>query len=129
MLTGKTVSNPAPGVRSLALALIILGGAGVACSPAPSGTAPDLTAGVADSAARTRAAEWLRTARFEDADPVIDCRPDCREQEHGFAYARANHVERPGDCDLTRVQNHASEDFIEGCRAYGQYLEAAGRGK
>jgi len=81
----------------------------------------------ADPSARARAADWLRTARFEDADPVIECQPDCREQERGFDYARAGRIEQPGDCDLARVRSLASEDFIEGCRAYGQYLEAAGR--
>ena len=88
------------------------------------GREPDDAAG---SAARAHAAAWLRTARFEDADPAIDCRPDCREQERGFDYARANKVERPGDCDLERVRAGANEDFTEGCRAYGQYLEAAER--
>jgi hypothetical protein len=78
--------------------------------------------------ARERAAAWLRTARFEDADRTIDCQPDCREQEHGFDYARLHRVEEPGDCELLRGRLRASEDFIEGCRAYGQYLEAAGRG-
>lgn len=76
---------------------------------------------------RERAAAWLKTARFVDADRAIDCQPDCREQQRGFDYARARHVEQPGDCDLARAQQHASEDFIEGCRAYGQFLEAAER--
>jgi len=81
------------------------------------------------SAARAQAAAWLATARFEDADRTIECEPDCREQERGFDYARKGRIEQPGDCDLARAQAHASEDFIEGCRAYGQYLEAAGRGR
>jgi hypothetical protein len=85
--------------------------------------------GGGDPAARARAATWVQTARFEDADPAIDCKPDCREQERGFDYARAKRIEQPGDCDLARVQAHASEDFIEGCRAYGQYIEAAARGQ
>ena len=83
--------------------------------------------GSAGKAARASAETWLRTARFEDADPAIDCRPDCREQERGFNHARAKQIERPGDCDLERVRTGANEDFIEGCRAYGQYLEAAER--
>jgi hypothetical protein len=76
-----------------------------------------------------QAKAWLGTARFEDADRLIECQPDCREQERGFDYARKGGVEQPGDCDLARARVHASEDFIEGCRAYGQYLEAAGRGR
>jgi hypothetical protein len=89
------------------------------CSPAPSESAGDT--------GRSRAAAWLKTARFEDADRAIDCQPDCREQERGFAYARDHHVDQPGDCDLARAREGANEDFIEGCRAYGQYLEAAAR--
>lgn len=77
--------------------------------------------------ARAAAQAWLRTAQFEDADPATTCKPDCAEQERGFGYARANHVDQPGDCDRARAKVHASEDFIEGCRAYGQYLEAAGQ--
>jgi hypothetical protein len=77
--------------------------------------------------ARAAAQAWLRTARFEDADPATTCRPDCAGQERGFDYARANKIEQPGDCDLARSKVNASEDFIEGCRAYGQYLEAAGQ--
>ena len=79
--------------------------------------------------ARSRAIAWLKTARFEDADPAIDCQPDCREQERGFAYARAHNIDQPGDCDLARTQASSGEDFIEGCRAYGQYLEAAERAR
>ncbi|HEX4180048.1 MAG TPA: hypothetical protein VHY32_04595 [Caulobacteraceae bacterium] len=78
---------------------------------------------------RAKAVAWLAGARFEDADPVTDCRPDCREQERGFEHARKARLERPDDCDLVRVQTHASDDFIEGCRAYGQYIEAAERGR
>jgi hypothetical protein len=81
------------------------------------------------TAARAQAEAWLRTARFEDADRLIECEPDCRDQERGFDYARKHDVEQPGDCDLARAQVHASEDFIEGCRAYGQYIEAAVRGR
>ena len=95
-----------------------------ACSRHDGSAAPDQGA---IATARAAAAAWLQTARFEDADPVIDCRPDCREQERGFDYARVNRIERPGDCDLARVRSGANEDFIEGCRAYGQYLEAAER--
>jgi len=113
--------------RSLLLAVLVgLGAAG--CGGRPAATQAARTDG-GDPQARARAADWLRTARFEDADPAIDCRPDCREQERGFNYARSRRIERPGDCDLTRVEARASEDFIEGCRAYGQYLEAAERGR
>ena len=91
----------------------------IGCAPASQGP----SAGTA----RSRAATWLKTARFEDADRSIACQPDCREQERGFAYARAHRIDQPGDCDLARSRDGASEDFIEGCRAYGQYLEAAGR--
>lgn len=106
---------------SLAAVMICLGVA--ACGDRGRAAGPD----GGDPSTRARAADWLRTARFEDADPVINCQPDCREQERGFDYARAGRIEQPGDCDLARPRAHASEDFIEGCRAYGQYLEAAGR--
>jgi hypothetical protein len=96
----------------------------LACAIA--GCGPD-TQRPTTSAARDRAAAWLRTARFEEADPSIACAPDCREQERGFAYARDHHVDQPGDCDLTRARLGAGDDFVEGCRAYGQYLEAADR--
>ena len=80
------------------------------------------------ASARDRAIAWLKTATFEQADRTIECQPDCRAQERGFAYAREHQVEQPGDCDLTRGRPNADDDFIEGCRAYGQYLEAAERG-
>lgn len=102
-------------------------GASVGCSQGDAARPADEPS--VDRAARARATIWLRTARFEDADRATDCQPDCREQERGFNYARAGRVELPGDCDLARVRSHASEDFIEGCRAYGQYLEAASRGR
>ena len=98
-----------------------LAGALAACGRA---TAPDADA----AAAHARAVAWLAKARFEDADPSNDCRPDCREQQRGFGYARQARMERPDDCILAAAQSHGDEDFIEGCRAYGQYLEAAGRG-
>jgi len=103
--------------------LICLGAS--ACGERPLPTHPE----GGDPSARARAAVWLSTARFEDADTAIECQPDCREQERGFDYARTGRIEQPGDCDLARAQAHASEDFIEGCRAYGQYLEAAERGR
>jgi hypothetical protein len=87
----------------------------------------DPSRSTATSSARTRAEAWLRTATFEDADRTIECQPDCRQQERGFAYARDHRIEQPGDCDLARGRVSADDDFIEGCRAYGQYLEAAGR--
>lgn len=108
--------------RSFWMACLAWAAAGGACGASPDGHRGEDPA-VAVSPASTRA--WLRTARFEDADRATDCRPDCREQERGFAYARAYEVDQPGDCDLARVKARASEDFIEGCRAYGQYLEAA----
>jgi hypothetical protein len=112
--------KPRPAV-SLTLFLALAGcGRGLATHQTP---APD------PAASRMQAKAWLRTARFEDADRLIACQPDCREQERGFDYARKGGIEQPGDCDLARTQAHASEDFIEGCRAYGQYLEAAGRGR
>ncbi len=108
---------------TLVVVLVCLGAA--ACGERPRPTHPE----GGDPSARERAVAWLRTARFEDADTSIECQPDCREQERGFDYARTGRIEQPGDCDLARAQHHASEDFIEGCRAYGQYLEAAGRGQ
>ena len=80
-------------------------------------------------AARASAVVRLRTLRFEEADPAIECQPDCREQERGFDYARRGRIEQPGDCDLARARVHAGDDFIEGCRAYGQYIEAVAKGR
>jgi hypothetical protein len=105
--------------RLLLTVALIAAGLGASCQRGP---APSLA-----PTAHERAVTWLRTARFRDADPASDCRTDCGEQERGFAYARQGHVEQPGDCDLARARAHASEDFIEGCRAYGQYIEAAER--
>ena len=104
--------------RVLAIAVLMLVSA---CGRQDAATRP---AGLSQ---RQSAIAWLRTARFEDADPASDCRPDCHEQERGFDFARNRRIEQPGDCDLERVRAGASEDFIEGCRAYGQYLEAAER--
>lgn len=110
--------------RPLLILLLIWIGANAACGARSHGGSADEARG---ARGRAGALAWLRAARFEDADPATRCQPDCREQERGFAYARAHAVDQPGDCDLARVQAHASEDFIEGCRAYGQYLEAAAR--
>jgi hypothetical protein len=112
-------------MNRLLLVIIVACLGAAACRERPGPSHPEGS----DPSARARAAAWLRTARFEDADPTIDCQPDCREQERGFAYARTRRIEQPGDCDLARAQTQASEDFIEGCRVYGQYLEAAGHGR
>jgi hypothetical protein len=112
-------------MNRLPLIAVLIGLGAAACGERPRPIPPE----GGDPSARERAVAWLRTARFEDADPAIECQPDCGEQERGFDYARAGRIEQPGDCDLARVRSHASEDFIEGCRAYGQYLEAAGRGR
>jgi hypothetical protein len=95
------------------------------CAPRERAHRDDAAQAVGDPAARSAAIAWLGAARFEQADPATDCQPDCRMQERGFEYARERHVEQPGDCDLARVHAGANEDFIEGCRAYGQYIEAA----
>jgi hypothetical protein len=114
-------------MRRLASAALMSALCLAACAPRERPNPRDVAQGLGDPAARAAAIAWLSTARFEQADPATDCEPDCRMQERGFDFARARDVEQPGDCDLARVRAGANEDFIEGCRAYGQYIEAAGR--
>lgn len=55
--------------------------------------------------------------RFVDVDLAHDC-GDCARQEAGFAFARRRRIDDPDRCPS------ADEDFREGCRAWGERLEA-----
>jgi len=46
----------------------------------------------------------------------------CARQEAGFAYAKRNHVENPDGC-----VGKGDEDFVEGCRQYGEDVDEAYR--
>ncbi len=54
---------------------------------------------------------------FRQIDPDHDC-GDCARQEAGFAYARRERMRNPDGCPQD------DEDFQEGCRAYGEQVEA-----
>ena len=51
---------------------------------------------------------------------------DCDRQELGFAYAKKNKMVRPDDCEMA-LAGKADEDFVEGCRQYGEDIESAER--
>lgn len=54
------------------------------------------------------------------ADPDRCSAESCARQEPGFAYAKRNHVENPDNC-----VGKGDDDFVEGCRQYGEDIEAA----
>jgi hypothetical protein len=60
----------------------------------------------------------LAHRRFAEIDPDHDC-GDCARQEAGFAFARQARMIDPDRCPP------GDEDFREGCRAYGERIEAA----
>jgi hypothetical protein len=59
----------------------------------------------------------LAHMRFAEVDPDHDC-GDCARQEAGFAFARRQPMIDPDRCPRD------DEDFREGCRAYGERIEA-----
>jgi hypothetical protein len=59
----------------------------------------------------------LAHRRFAEVDPDHDC-DDCARQEAGFAFARRKRMIDPDRCPRD------DEDFREGCRAYGERIEA-----
>lgn len=59
----------------------------------------------------------LARKRFREVDPEHDC-GDCARQEAGFAYAQRRRLHNPDGCPRD------DGDFQEGCRAYGEHVEA-----
>jgi hypothetical protein len=78
--------------------------------------------GPIERADRARAAEQARLAQetFAEAAEPGRCAGDCGPQEAGFAYAKAHAVTRVDDC-----LGKGDEDFVEGCRQYGEDLDEA----
>jgi hypothetical protein len=48
------------------------------------------------------------------------CDENCAAKQAGFAFAKQAALVRPNDCG-----GKGDEDFVEGCRQYGEYIEAA----
>ncbi len=67
---------------------------------------------------------YAQAARADDPDDPDD--PDrcsdvsCAREEAGFAYAKRNRVENPDNC-----AGKGDDDFVRGCRQYGEDVEAA----
>ncbi len=76
-----------------------------------------------DRANQAREAEirTLSTQTFRQASESGRCdHDDCSRQEAGFAYARKNGMTNPDGC-----YGKGDKDFVEGCRQYGEDIEAA----
>jgi hypothetical protein len=80
-----------------------------------------------DRANQARAEEIKRLAKqtFEQAAEDGRCdHDDCSRQEAGFAFAKKNRLGNPDECD-----GKGDRDFVEGCRQYGENIEAAYAGR
>ena len=77
-----------------------------------------------DRANRMRDAEIERLSHetFAQASEHGRCLEGCERQEAGFAYAKKTALLRPDDC-----LGKGDEDFVEGCRQYGEDIEEAYR--
>jgi len=76
---------------------------------------------VDDGGARARAVAMKLLARetfAQAAAPGRCLHDDCARQQAGFAYAVRARVIDPDDCK-------GDEDFVEGCRQYGEDLDRA----
>jgi len=77
-----------------------------------------------DRANRMRDGEIERLSHetFAQASEHGRCLEGCGRQEAGFAYAKKTALLRPDDC-----LGRGDEDFVEGCRQYGEDIEEAYR--
>jgi hypothetical protein len=76
-----------------------------------------------DRAYQARAAEInkLQHETFAQAAEGNRCaNVSCAGQEAGFAYAKKNNMSNPDGC-----LGKGDEDFVEGCRQYGENIEQA----
>ena len=71
---------------------------------------------------RARAAEirLLAHQSFAQAAESGRCADDCARQEAGFAFAKAHAMTQDNDCI-----GKGDEDFVEGCRQYGEDIDQA----
>jgi hypothetical protein len=78
-----------------------------------------------DRANQARADEIKKLSKqtFKQAAEFGRCDHDeCSRQEAGFAYAKKNGIANPDGC-----YGKGDEDFVEGCRQYGEDIDAAYR--
>jgi hypothetical protein len=73
----------------------------------------------ADRAASAAAAK-LSNETFAQAAEPGRCADGCGEQERGFAFAKTHALRQPDNCN-----GKGDEDFVEGCRQYGEDIEEA----
>ena len=75
-------------------------------------------------AERVGAAETRKLAQetFAQAAEPGRCAEGCARQEAGFAYAKAKALTQADDC-----LGAGDEDFVEGCRQYGEDIDDAYR--
>lgn len=75
------------------------------------------------NAARAEEIRKLSQETFAQAAEHDRCsNASCARQEAGFAYAKRNRVENPDGC-----AGKGDEDFVEGCRQYGEDIDEAYR--
>jgi hypothetical protein len=73
--------------------------------------------------ARAEEIKKLSNQTFAQAAEFGRCAHDgCARQEAGFAYAKRNGLANPDGC-----YGKGDEDFVEGCRQYGEDIDAAYR--
>ena len=70
--------------------------------------------------AATAEADKLSQETFAQAAEPGRCADGCEEQERGFAFAKTNALRQPDSC-----LGKGDEDFVEGCRQYGEDIEQA----
>lgn len=73
------------------------------------------------NAARAKEIEKLSHETFAQAAEEGRClNVSCAREEAGFAYAKAHNVQNPDGC-----VGKGDDAFVEGCRQYGENIEAA----
>jgi hypothetical protein len=83
-----------------------------------------------DRANQARAEEIKKLSKqtFKQAAEDGRCdHDDCSRQEAGFAFAKKNSLGNPDEC--YGKGDKADEGFMEGCRQYGENIEAAYAGR
>jgi hypothetical protein len=77
-------------------------------------------AGAAGDRAANLARGEATNSTYEQLTGDRDCGEDCNGHDAGYAWARLHKAEDPNSCP-----NDKGDNFEDGCRAYGEHIQAA----
>jgi len=107
-----------------AMLLAGCGSSGSADSQDEPASTTSSTTHVDEDEARDQAASEVADKSFEDVGDTGACTEDCGGHDAGFQYAKDNGLTSADDCPAGD-----SASFEEGCRAYGDAIDAAAQDK